>query len=174
MDFSGARKPVGFGAIKANIERARGSLSHLTLFRVSSKADNSQVLATVIGRNKRLEYLHLRDNIHNDSLRTLLPSAKSLRTLIISSGTTIDCISAIIEHCPTLVCVEFHSVVASENKLPWLQLQRNRVLTRLQVLKLKWNSRSQLRVPHLNLVCCARLTFSKLHSDKRYFSNEPC
>ena len=155
LDFSGARRPVSSNCIATNSRRARGLLTHLTLFRVSSKAHISQVLASAIGRNKQLEYLCLKDNVANESLRTLLPSAKNLRSLVITSGTTPDCVSALLDRCPNLSRAEFHSICVppSEGFAPALRLIRlevERILQNLRILVLKVNTGSHtLSAPRL-------------------------
>ena len=139
LDFSVARKPISFGCIQSNIRRAKGQTSHITFNRTSSTLDPSKTLSYVLRVCKKLEYVHVKDDLFNQSLLGFLPSAQVLSTLIISSEITIDCTSQLLEICSTLSHVEFHSISprSALNRVVNSYFEGSKILSCLRVLLLQ-------------------------------------
>ena len=139
LDLSVARKPISLSCIQLNVRRAKGQTSHITFNRTSSTLDPSKTFGYVLRACKKLEFLHIKDSIFNQCLLGLLPSAQTLNTLVITSDITYDCTSQLLENCPTLAHVEFHSITLKSitGRPLYMTFEGDRVLSSLRVLLLK-------------------------------------
>ena len=172
LDFSVARKPISLGCIQSNVRRSKGQTSHITFNRTSSTLDPSKTLRYVLMVCKKLEFMHVKDNIFNQSLLSLLPSARNLSTLIISSEITIDCTSQLLEHCPTLGHVEFHSISprTSSRRDVSFYSEGDRILACLRVLLLKTSHNHDDAFVFSHLVRFFICIFTPLHDVSKAIS----
>ena len=119
LDLSKARRAVKISSVKACARRSKGQLTHATLFRADSR--NGEAIKHIIGNCRKLEFLELKDGLSNNFLVHAAPLAPRLSTLIIgrTRDITLDCVSEILHHCPTLIRAEFHSIFAKVLPAKW-------------------------------------------------------
>lgn len=140
LDFSGARKPISLRGIRSSIERSKGQLSQLTLSKVGVQLRGPDVLGLVFAKCKNLEKLHLKDgDCYPETLRTLLPSAKHLKSLHVGPAVYLDYVMEFLENSPSLAYVEFESVTAGPSSGEYFN--KDQAMLNLRVLVLQGSDR---------------------------------
>ncbi|KAL8941939.1 MAG: hypothetical protein Q9216_001967 [Gyalolechia sp. 2 TL-2023] len=133
LDFSAATKIIPRSAVQKYLNLSRCNANEVVISRFVAPQD--RFLPHFARICRPLETLRIESGSPNESLIKAVSITENLRTLVLSRGceTTTDCVTQVLEHCPTLIQAEFHHIKFPMNGRhpPWPAS-----MLKLQTLKL--------------------------------------
>ncbi|KAF2115118.1 hypothetical protein BDV96DRAFT_600251 [Lophiotrema nucula] len=116
LDLSGARKDVRRAFVRDAVNRSEYQIRRATIHRFAH-TDVLRNVATACKNLTQLEFLS--GNVMHDSLIEIVQCATNLKKLVHHIDVTLDCISQVLRHRPTLEHAEFTSIMSPQMAPNW-------------------------------------------------------